>query len=126
MRLPLSFTAGVVSGRGRGRKIGAPTMNLALADVDPSLQEGVYACFTVIDGTRYEAAMHFGPRPAFQDSATCEIHLLDGVPADVPPYLLVEVIARLREVRDFPSTEALMGQIARDIAEARAILNGHG
>ena len=125
MRLPLLFTAHVVSGRGRGRDIGAPTINLELGDVPPSLEEGIYACVVDIGGVGREAAMHFGPRPVFQDTKTCEVHVIDGAPVDVPPELLVEVIACLRDVRDFPSTEALMEQIAQDIADARAILKGH-
>ena len=125
MQLPLSFTARVMSGRGRGREIGAPTINLELSDVPPALQEGIYACFAVMDGVRLPAAMHFGPRPAFKDTETCEVHLLDAAPDAVPATLPVDVIAYLREVRDFPSTEALMAQITKDIAQARAILKGH-
>lgn len=125
MRLPLSFTARVVSGRGRGRNIGAPTINLELGDVPPDLEEGIYACVVDIAGTPREAAMHLGPRPAFKDTKTCEVHVIDGAPVEAPPALGVRVVLRLRDVMDFPSAEALMQQIARDIADARAILKGH-
>jgi riboflavin kinase / FMN adenylyltransferase len=117
------FTAGVVSGSGRGKNLGTPTLNLNLADVPSSLQEGIYACFATIDGMREQAAMHYGPRPVFKDTTSCEVHLLDRTLTSAPASVTVEIIERLRDVQDFPSPAALMDQIARDIERTRAILN---
>jgi riboflavin kinase / FMN adenylyltransferase len=117
-----TFTARVVLGAGRGKGLGTPTMNLDLAAVPQDLQEGIYACYATVEGKRELAAMHYGPRPVFKDTTSCEVHLLDRIVVHAPETLTVQVIAYLREVRDFPSTDALMAQIHRDIQDARAIL----
>lgn len=122
---PLSFTAHTESGRGRGKDLGVPTLNLVLADVHPDLEDGIYACFAMINGRRMRAAMHLGPRPVFKDSKTCEIHLLDASLPSPPPAVTIDVVGRLREVHDFPSTEALQRQMQKDINDARAMLDAH-
>lgn len=66
--------------------------------------------------------MHYGPRPVFHDTESCEVHLIDASPTRVPVEVTVETVARLRDVRDFPTVEALQEQMDRDIEEARAIL----
>jgi riboflavin kinase / FMN adenylyltransferase len=119
---PLTFTAPVIAGAGRGKALGTPTMNVDLSAVPPELEEGIYACFAQIEGKREPAAMHYGPRPVFKDSTSCEIHLIDRIVVQAPSHVKVEVIARLREVRDFAAPEALVQQMAKDIESARAIL----
>lgn len=123
--LPVTFVAKTESGRGRGKKIDVPTINLALVDVHPALEDGIYACFVMIGGERMQGAMHLGPRPAFKDTKTCEVHLLDRTIEQAPDQLKVDVIHYLRPVLDFPSSEALVAQITKDVTEARAILNAH-
>jgi riboflavin kinase/FMN adenylyltransferase len=118
----VSFTARIVSGSGRGKGLGTPTMNLDLSHVPARLREGVYACFATVDGKREQAALHYGPRPVFKDSLSCEVHLLDRIVVLAPEMLSVEVMHYLREVRDFPSPEALVAQIQKDIQETRGIL----
>jgi FAD synthase len=123
MDLPLSFSGRHVSGSSRGRLLGTPTLNLALSDVPPELQEGIYACrisLTTIDSQEsFNAVMHYGPRPVFKDTPSCEIHIIDKKIDVTPETVSVEVIAHLRPVRDFPSVNALMTQIADDIAQAK-------
>ena len=66
--------------------------------------------------------MHYGPRPVFQDSSSCEVHLLDETIVKAPKEVTVEVVHRIRNVRDFPSVVALMREIEEDITAARGIL----
>jgi riboflavin kinase/FMN adenylyltransferase len=122
---PLSFTAPLIKGSGRGKSLGVATMNLDLKDVPKDLSEGIYACFALSDGKRYKAAMHYGPRPVFKDTPSCEVHLIDEMIKTAPKDVTVIVIERLRDIADFPSKEALMAQIADDIARARGILVKH-
>ena len=122
-----SFFARIVTGRGRGKAIGSPTLNLEPSDVPDDLEEGIYACLvTVVDGRRHmvnhPAVMHHGPRPVFNDTPACEVHLLDEVLDTSPPSATVEVVERLRAVENFPSVEALQAQIVEDIANAHTAL----
>lgn len=98
-------------------------MNLLMEDVPDILQTGIYACRADVGSASFEnAVLHYGPRPVFKDTDSCEVHLLDRTLVVAPQVLDVEVVAYIREVRDFPSPEALGAQIASDIAQARAIL----
>ncbi len=117
------FTAPVITGAGRGRRIGTPTLNVDLTAVPADLGDGIYAVqASWAGGGSFAAVMHLGPRPVFQDSRSCEVHLLDAVPPADTQTVSVTVVARLRDVQNFPSPEALVAQIQRDIAAARAIL----
>ncbi|MBP9751109.1 MAG: riboflavin kinase [Candidatus Peribacteraceae bacterium] len=118
------FAATVVTGAGRGRRIGTPTLNLDLGSVPTELEDGVYACRARLDGdgNPLPAVMHLGPRPVFHDSRSCEVHLLDDVPPETTASVAVSDLAYLRPVQNFPSKDALVEQIGRDVAAARAIL----
>ncbi len=122
---PLVFSASVVRGAGRGRTIGSPTLNLELADIPDALEEGIFACFVTLGdaGSPLPAAVHYGPRPVFQDSKTFEAHILDSTIDRAPERVQVEVIAYLRDVRDFASKELLMEQIQADVVTTRGILS---
>src|SRR5665213_2182498 len=117
----IRFNAPVIAGSGRGKDLGVATMNLDLSAVPTTMKEGIYACFAMIDGKRMKAAMHFGPRPVFQDTTSCEVHIIDDVIPVAPETLAVDVISYLRPVAAFASKDALMAQIADDIAKARGI-----
>ena len=124
-RLPnaiLIAGAAVVSGSARGRRIGIPTLNIELSSAPKELSHGIYACFISLGGKKYRGAMHYGPRPVFKDTETFEVHVLDAVIDEPPSTIDLEVIAKIRDVKDFPSTEALKEAIAADIAATRAML----
>jgi FAD synthase len=119
----ITFTASAITGAGRGKQYGIPTININLAAVPEELQEGIFACFIEIeDKERYIGAMHYGPRPVFKDSRACEVHLIDAVIPTLPESVTVTVVEHLREVRDFPSVEELKDQILKDIEQCRGIL----
>lgn len=124
MKQPVIFAASAITGAGRGREYGIPTVNINLASVPEELPEGIFACFVEIEGDarRYMGAMHYGPRPVFRDSRACEIHLLDARLPALPSTVKVTVVERLRAVENFPSVEALKEQILRDIERCRGIL----
>lgn len=119
------FQARTETGDARGRVLGFPTINFRLEDVPSSLQEGIYACRVDIDGTTYAGALHHGPRPAVQKGVACEVHLLDTALSHLPERAEVQIIARIRDVLDFPSPEDLAEQIARDVVQTRTILDTH-
>ncbi len=116
------FTARIVKGAGRGRTIGSPTLNLALDDLPHTLKNGIFACRVRWNGHIFPAAMHFGPRPVFNDSVTCEVHVIDHPLRRSPLRIRVEVLKRLRGIRNFKTVALLQKQIQRDIEKTKEIL----
>jgi riboflavin kinase / FMN adenylyltransferase len=133
---PPEVTGQVVRGAGRGRPLGIPTANLA-PEGDPPLRTGIYAARALLldrGGARYPAAVSVGTNPTFVEAAaggdpagalpvTVEAHLLD-YPGDDLYGARVRLLfeARLRDERRFASVEALLAEIARDIARTRQVL----
>lgn len=126
--MAIHFTARIVPGSGTARKQNVPTLNLSLEDVPSDLQEGIYACRISFPqpATRnpklFPAVMHFGPRPVHDLPLSCEVHLLDQNLNDAPESVTVEIVKRIRDVRDFQNSDELKTAIQSDLAQARAIL----
>ena len=116
-----TFTASLISGRGRGRHLGFPTLNLKVSKESPD--QGVYAVRARFLNQIENAVIHVGPRPTFhEDDVSIEVHLLDfdgELPAQGES-IEVEILGRLREVMTFDSPEALKKRIAQDIMQARS------
>jgi len=117
-----SFVARVVKGAGRGRTIGSPTLNLALKEIPRTLKNGIFACRVAWNRRTFAAAMHFGPRPVFGNSITCEVHVIDSLIRRAPLHVKVEVVKRLRGIRNFRTVGLLQKQIEKDLRQARTIL----
>jgi riboflavin kinase/FMN adenylyltransferase len=112
----------VGTGAGRGKELGFPTINLALAP-GQEIRHGIYAMRVDHDGRRYHAAGYVGPRPTFGDSVpVLEAYLLDFVGNLYDEEVEVEFIAFLRPDQTFHNGEALAAQMTRDCAAARTVL----
>ncbi len=119
----------VVPGRARGRTLGFPTANLQTSfEVVP--RAGVYAVRCRLGAETGEALIpgvcNIGRRPTFEAASaepTIEVHLLArALGALSGTEMRVHFVRRLRDERRFPSAEALVAQIRRDVGEARALL----
>ena len=116
---PFSLTGGVQRGKGRGRRLGFPTLNFA-PEQECLPPNGVYVTETVIEGQAHPSATNVGVRPTFDGSRLLvESHLLDFSDSVQPARLEVRFHDRLRDERKFPSGDALKAQIAEDVARAR-------
>ena len=120
---PYAVAGTVVGGAQRGRTIGFPTANLGgVATLLPL--EGVYAGRATVEGRAWPAAVNLGPNPTFGDAAQkLEVHLLDFAGDLYGRVMTLQFVARLRPVRPFAGPADLVGQLHRDVAAARAILN---
>jgi len=107
---PYSTRGVVEQGQGRGRTLGIPTLNLAAADPRKLLPpDGVYAVRVEWRRVRYGGMMNQGARPTFGiTERALEIHLFDFDEELYGEAVTVEWVRRLRDVRTFPSREALV------------------
>jgi riboflavin kinase/FMN adenylyltransferase len=124
---PYSLAGVVERGAGRGRTIGIPTLNLVPPPKKLLPPDGVYAVRVAVGDARYGGMMNQGPRPTFGVTARgLEIHLFDFAGDLYGERVRVEWVRRLRDVRTFPSREALVAQLEHDRAAARDSLNSSG
>ena len=117
------FTAKQIEGKGRGKFLGFPTINLEIPK-GFELADGVYAAWVTIDETRFRGALHWGPIPTFEETGkSLEVYVL-GVGdhelshADLSR-VTVEPVARLRNIEKFASIDALTRQIELDVIAVR-------
>ena len=117
-----TITGSVVRGQDMGRALGFPTANIEpKTELRP--KEGVYAVRAKVNQKSYNGVANIGRAPTFGGKElTIEIHLfnLDAVLYD--KIMTVAFVRRLRNERKFKDKEALVGQIKKDIARARRLL----
>ena len=116
------FLSGIViKGDGRGRSLGFATANLELDNKSTPPPPGIYACWVTIYSTqRYQAVLHFGPRPTFPGStSSVEVHLLNYQGQDLYDQTVTcEGLIKIRTIFKFNSPEDLKEIIRDDIAIA--------
>jgi len=124
---PFSLLGTVVSGAGRGTRLGFPTANL---DVHNELlpRHGVYATLLLGGAKCYPSATSVGTQQTFRQEegarTVVEVHVIGDCPdlrgADVE----VRFVKCLREQRRYGSAEALKEQMKLDVAAAMSALRG--
>ena len=122
---PYTITGQVLHGKGLGRTIGAPTLNVIPADGLLIPAYGVYAARVSVDGRQYEAVTNVGVRPTVDENGgvTVESHLLDVNEQLYGRECRVEFLKLLRTEQKFSDLGALQAQIARDVAAAREVFS---
>lgn len=116
----------VVHGDGRGRTINFPTANIEYADGKLIPANGIYACWVWLNGVRRASAVNVGVRPTFKSEAArplVEAFILDFDADIYGQDIRLEFVARLRDELKFPSVEALVEQMRRDVEWARELLS---
>lgn len=98
----------VVRGDGYGRKIGFPTINLALGakEFPP---EGIYAGEALLDGKKYCAGVIIGPGDKI------EAHLIGYSGNAYGQNATLSIKQFLRKFKKFEAEEELISQIKKDI-----------
>jgi riboflavin kinase / FMN adenylyltransferase len=117
------FVAGrVIEGDKRGRELGFPTANLQL-DPDCRLRYGIYAVRVGIGDQRYGGVASFGRRPMFATpTPLLEVFLFDFSGDLYGRSIDVAFISWIREEMQFAGIAALIAQMDKDSAQARAML----
>ena len=119
----------VVRGHGKGSDLGFPTANLAIRDPYKLWPpRGVYAVEARYGSRELRGMMNVGTAPTIkspdEDANTIEVHLFDFDEDIYGEDLWVGCQAYLREEREFPSPEALAGQLEEDKSRALELLLG--
>jgi riboflavin kinase/FMN adenylyltransferase len=130
---PYRLAGPIVSGYGRGRKLGYPTLNMGKPDqIIPA--EGVYAGYVAVepgpeavlaDSQHLPAVFSIGQARTFGDEhpLLIEAHLLvDAVPDTAGQWMAMDFIRHLRHQHKFTDPEQLVAQISKDCERARALL----
>ncbi len=120
---PYRMAGRVRLGKKLGRTLGYPTANLALQRKVVPLW-GIFAVRVSGAGlVDHPAVSSLGTRPTVNGTdPLLEVHLFDYDGNLYGQHLDVDFVARLRDERKFESLDALVEQMHRDAAAARAIL----
>ena len=125
MGRPFSILGTVVSGKHVGTQLGYPTANL-----DPHNEvrppSGIYAVRVDVGGRLYDGAAFLAETADAKSTPSgfvVEVHIMDFEADVYGRDLEMLFVRRIREVRPFPTRQALKAQIGRDVEEARRILS---
>ena len=115
----------IVPGDKRGRQLGFPTANIALAADYPSVRDGVYSgLYSGGDVRDRPSAVSIGRRPTFYAEGTrlLEAHLLDFSGDLYGQLATVRLVRFLRPQRSFQGLPDLRAQLSRDVERVRKSL----
>lgn len=114
---PYALAGTVVSGDGRGAKIGFPTANIR-PEFERKLvpADGVYFVSVDLDGEQLFGMLNIGVRPTFQTERvrTIEVHLFEFNDSITGRKLNIHFLKRLRAEKAFGSADELVRQLNED------------
>ena len=124
---PFSVRGTVVEGDKRGRDLGYPTANVPTGSLTAAPADGVYAGWLrrLDTGECFPAAISVGTNPTFDGhrDRRVESYVLDRDDLDLYGVVVeVALVVRLRGLVAFDSIDALVEQMADDVARARRLL----
>ena len=116
---PFQLRGTVVEGDRRGRTLGYPTANLVPDEALVYPGHGVYAAYA----NGEPAAVSVGVRPTFGTGrgVLVEAFLIDFEGDLYGTELRLDFVRRLRGERAFPTVDALVEQMGKDVAEAASV-----
>lgn len=124
------FESTHVSGKGRGKPMGFPTINLVIPE-GFKLKNGIYAVKVTIENKNFKGALHYGPVPTFGElQKSLEVYLIEAKQADYEllenldgKIIKVEIIKFLRDIIKFRLIEDLVRQIGEDVRQIKSYPN---
>ncbi|OGZ01823.1 MAG: hypothetical protein A2946_00240 [Candidatus Liptonbacteria bacterium RIFCSPLOWO2_01_FULL_53_13] len=131
----MKYSAPVVRGKGRGKKLGFPTLNLRISSLNGfDFPHGIYAGYVWLGGIppprgfgearQFRAAFHYGPVPTFHNARpSLEAFVLDAPALAAPPHVAFELLAYLREIKKFPSSGTLIRAMREDVRRTKQIIS---
>lgn len=112
---PYSLCGEVVSGAGRGRKLGFPTVNIRPPKDKLVPMNGVYRA---VDSAGISGLLYIGVAPTFgAGEISAEFHGLDEPSVREGEEYCVSILSRVRDEIRFDDAEGLVSQMIKDKAE---------
>ncbi|RLA64972.1 MAG: hypothetical protein DRQ88_10005 [Epsilonproteobacteria bacterium] len=107
----------VVSGMGRGGRIGIPTMNLEFDFKRLTPGIGVYVTSTKVDGKLNLSLTNIGRNPTFEEDGIIKVetHLVDFNKMKYGENICVKFLEKIRDEKKFSGPDELVAQINQDI-----------
>ncbi len=113
----------VIKGDQRGRTLGFPTANLAIAERRLIPADGIYVVRVKIGDVWFGGAANIGIRPTFDSGhRLVEVYVLDFDGDLYDQVIEIQFVKRLRAERKFDSVNALIEQMNKDVEETRRVL----
>lgn len=118
------FEGLVIKGDQLGRKLGYPTANLQILDLDKiHLGHGVYAVYVDVEGKRKGGMLSIGNRPTLtQSDERIEVNIFDFDQDIYGKIIRVTVISYLRSQERYASLDDLIQQLHKDKEASLAVL----
>lgn len=119
-----SISGRVLHGEKKGRELGFPTINLALAHGLKAPRYGIYAVTAQVDGVTHAGVASFGVRPTLNplSEPLLETYLFDFAGDLYGKRVRVLLHRHLRDEKRFDSIAALKHQMNDDARQARQIV----
>lgn len=119
------FKGIVVHGLKVGRKLGFPTANILVDNIDQlNVSNGVYVGKVYYDNKSYDGLVNIGIKPTFnlnEKKRTIEVHILNFNENIYGDHLTLHLSHFLRYEKAFSTQESLINQIHEDIKLAKSI-----
>ena len=123
MGRPFSIQGVIVSGKGRGKELGFPTINIQTTSCLPK-KRGVYICLLHLDQEVFSGVMNIGVNPTFSDlnqKVKVEVHLIGSCPQNFRGKgVQVDILMYVRDEKQFDSIDSLKREIRSDVVKAKA------
>jgi len=116
----LEFEGAVVHGKGLGKRLGFPTINVTLSAEKIVPAPGVYAAYNIVDSRRRYGMMYVGDQ---KQEFAFEVNLFDFDGDLYGDTVSVFPTAFVRGTMQFADTGALAKQIAHDEMTIREMFN---
>jgi len=107
----MKISGEIIRGRGKGRRLGFPTINIIL---DKKIEGGVYAGIARTGGKKYKTGIFINP-----DKQLLEAHLIGFCGDLYGREIEIEIGEKVRDVMKFDGDEKLKKQIKRDVDAIR-------
>lgn len=117
----------VIRGKGKGKKFGFATANIAIDDMSAMVPDGVYAGYAQVDTRVFPAAINVGFPPSFEAPQSDKQHFLEAhlLGFDEDMYgqnVRIAFVQELRDSRVFKSIESLKEQVVQNIQDVSRLI----